>query len=455
MKVKKYSAESLRAALRLARIELGSDATLIDSKELEDGDTPRFEATFAVHSEEVGRLGDNRTPDGRHWRSYVPPQLNAADNPGALEAAPRASARSSRLSDAADGGGSAAAPAMALEQVAAELTESPPDSAAIENDRSEGREGRRTLQFPQTRPQREGDPSLQAILVQLRALHSAVEELRKSAQPVSKSKPESTSPTPAQQALQSLLAKGLDPETWPDLEELLEREAERNGNALELTAWLRAQVSARWNIAPGLGAGSDSLAVAAFIGPSGAGKTSSLLKLAVQQGLRRQRSAHLILADPIRWGSAEALGAQAESAGALLTVAQGPDDLGRKLERIRNDSADNSIILIDTPSYGPSESTRAADMAAALLDAGGIETHLTLNASVGDAELRRAAEGAVLFAPSRLLFTHLDVSTRPGAIWNESSRSSLPISFLGTGPKTPEDLRTANPGRLTNLLFSR
>ena len=288
----------------------------------------------------------------------------------------------------------------------------------------------------------QNDPGLKAILIQLRALQAAVDALRRAEGAVEPA-------SGVRQTLNLLQETGLDLDSWPTLKDGLEREAARGRNAFELAAWVRTQVSAGWKTAPGLGD------VAAFVGPSGSGKTSSLLKLAVQLGLRRKRPAHLLLADPVRWGSAEALGAQAESAGAVLTVAWGPEDLPRKIKRIRDEGPAEALILIDTPSYAPSEKARAADLAAALEEAGGVETHLTLSAAVGEREMRRAVESAKVFLPSRLLFTHLDVASRPGALWNESSRSGLPISFLGTGPKTPDDLRAANPGRLTNLLFSR
>lgn len=431
MKLKKYTADSLRAALRLARIELGADATLVDSKEASAGDGPRFEATFAVGQDSAGALGDNRMPDGRHWRSYVPPEIREEEASNIVEVRPQAAA-------VAEDSGSAAAPARALEQVAAEL------QATIEEGRAE------PPPAAETAP-RQPDPNLKAILIQLRALQSSVEALRRLDRPSERAAP----PSAVRQALQLLLGAGLDLATWPRIGELIEAEADRGRNSFELAAWLRAQLSAGWNIAPSLRADDGSPLVAAFVGPSGAGKTSSLLKLAVQQGLRCNRNTHLVLADPVRWGSAEALGAQAESAGALLTVARGPDDLTKQLERARAESPADGLILIDTPSYAPSETSRAEDLAAALAEAEGVETHLTLSAAMGAAELRRAVECSTRFSPSRLLFTHVDVALQPGVIWNESSRCGLPISFLGTGPKTPEDLRPANAGRLTNLLFSR
>ncbi|MBI1354525.1 MAG: hypothetical protein GC160_09270 [Acidobacteria bacterium] len=427
MQLKTYSADSLRAALRLARVELGADATLVDSKEADGDSGPRYVATFAVQAE-TEKAERRRTPDGRHWRTFVPPEVRTRpEEQPALEAAP-APAPGAGLGSGAT---AAAAPARALEAAVADAQ--PAEPPPVEH-----------------RAYAPEQPALRGIVIQLRALQSAVDALRRT----EAFEPRAAEPSSAvEQALARLQRAGFDLETWPRLRTELQQEAQAGRNAFELVEWLRRQVSARWNTAASLGA-LDRPTVTALVGPSGAGKTSSLLKLAVQYGLRRNRLTHLLLADPIRWGSAEAMGAQAEAAGALLTVARGPEQLCDRLERVLEAAEPDELVLIDTPGYGPSEASRAADMAAALAQANVVDVHLTLNAAQGDGELRRAVEAAAVFQPRRLIFTHLDVTTRPGAVWNESSRSGLPISFLGTGPRTPDDLRAANAGRLTNLLFA-
>src|SRR5690606_37841074 len=133
----------------------------------------------------------NRLPDGRHWRSYIPPRLEAGSAAGRGQ------------------GGAAAAPARALEQPALLQT----------------------------------DPGLKAILIQLRALQSAVDALRRANGTV---EPASS----VRQTLNLLQATGLDLDSWPTLREGLEREAARGRNAFELAAWARAQVSAGWKTAP-------------------------------------------------------------------------------------------------------------------------------------------------------------------------------------------------------------
>jgi flagellar biosynthesis protein FlhF len=57
------------------------------------------------------------------------------------------------------------------------------------------------------------------------------------------------------------------------------------------------------------------------------------------------------------------------------------------------------------------------------------------------------------FAPAKLLFTRLDETDSYGAILNEPVRTGLPVSFLGTGPRIPEDFELATKDRIADLLL--
>jgi len=58
-----------------------------------------------------------------------------------------------------------------------------------------------------------------------------------------------------------------------------------------------------------------------------------------------------------------------------------------------------------------------------------------------------------IFGPAKLLFTRLDETRSYGAIFNESIRTGLPVSFLGVGSRVPDDLEPATQDRLIDLLL--
>jgi flagellar biosynthesis protein FlhF len=57
-----------------------------------------------------------------------------------------------------------------------------------------------------------------------------------------------------------------------------------------------------------------------------------------------------------------------------------------------------------------------------------------------------------VFGPAKLLFTRLDETSSYGSILNESVRTGLPISFLGTGPRVPDDVEPATQDRIVDFL---
>ena len=254
MQLKTYSAESLRAALRLARVELGGDATLVGSQETNGDGATRYTATFAVHNERNPPASRPSSPSAGHRRTFVPPEAGP-DEP---------------ILRRADGTGAAVAAAPAPAPLPAAAEGRAPERAAPERADAEG-------------------PALRAIVIQLRALHAAVDSLRRAEPPAGaggSGLAPGSAPTAAQQALERLVNAGMDLETWPGLRRALQEEASAGRSSFELVEWLRRQISQRWLAAPTLGSG-EGPAVAALVGPSGSGKTSSILKLAVQYGQRR------------------------------------------------------------------------------------------------------------------------------------------------------------------------
>jgi flagellar biosynthesis protein FlhF len=57
------------------------------------------------------------------------------------------------------------------------------------------------------------------------------------------------------------------------------------------------------------------------------------------------------------------------------------------------------------------------------------------------------------FNPAKLIFTRIDETSSYGAILNESARTGLPVSFLGTGTGIPDDLEPPTKDRIIDLLL--
>jgi flagellar biosynthesis protein FlhF len=200
---------------------------------------------------------------------------------------------------------------------------------------------------------------------------------------------------------------------------------------------------------PHLGRWGNSHSVAALVGPPGAGKTTTLIKLAARYGIAARRPVQILSADVQRIAAADQLRSMCLLLGIGCEVAETPVALAQLLDEYRG----KSLVLIDTPGFAAREMDDAADLADLLASRSEIDTHLVLPASLKPSDLRRTAQRFEMFQPSKLLFTRLDETSRFGALVSESARRQWPISFLTSGQQIPDDLEEATTERLTTLVL--
>ena len=215
-----------------------------------------------------------------------------------------------------------------------------------------------------------------------------------------------------------------------------------------LEAAIRLEIEKRILVNPTLGP-EGSPRVAALVGPPGAGKTTTIAKLAVQHGLTARRPVQLLSMDDYRVAGADQLRSYAAILGAGF---QSLDTVGALAQALAEYQG-KGLILIDTPGYGPRDIDRAAELAAFLSTHPGISTHLVLTATMKSADLTHVAERFDIFRPASLLFTRLDETDSFGTAFSVAVGRGKPISFLGTGQVIPEDLAPATRDRILGLLW--
>lgn len=198
-----------------------------------------------------------------------------------------------------------------------------------------------------------------------------------------------------------------------------------------------------FHTAPGLGR------QVALVGPPGSGKTTTLVNLAARYGVARRRPTQILTADVNRIAAADQLRTLAAILGIPCDVTDTPLILARQLELYSS----KELVLIDTPGFGFREMEDASELAIFLATQPEMETHLVLSASMKPSDMSRVLDSYAVFRPSKLIFTHLDETARYGALVSEASRRDLPISFLCTGQRIPDELEEATVQRLTDLVL--
>jgi flagellar biosynthesis protein FlhF len=182
----------------------------------------------------------------------------------------------------------------------------------------------------------------------------------------------------------------------------------------------------------------------ALVGPTGAGKTISLAKLAARAKIGGVRPEILDL-DGTGLGTPAPLEAFATILGIPYCLAL----TGEEVAAARARSTVPDLTLIDTPGLVPGDHTALARLGTLLRGVRPDEVHLVLSATTKIADAMAAVRAFSVLAPTHLLFTRLDETTSCGSILSVGVESGLPISFLGNGREIPTDLVQATPSELT------
>jgi flagellar biosynthesis protein FlhF len=194
--------------------------------------------------------------------------------------------------------------------------------------------------------------------------------------------------------------------------------------------------------------------VFALMGPTGVGKTTTTAKLAARCVMRFGASkVALLTTDSYRIGGHEQLRIFGKILGVSVHAVKDSADLQLALSELRN----KHIVLIDT--IGMSQRDRlVSDQIAMLCRAGQpVQRLLLLNAtSHGDTlnEVVQAYQNAPDQQPlAGCILTKLDEATNLGSVLDTVIRYKLPVHYVSTGQKVPENLYVATKKFLIKSAF--
>jgi flagellar biosynthesis protein FlhF len=192
-------------------------------------------------------------------------------------------------------------------------------------------------------------------------------------------------------------------------------------------------------VAPQLGIDGNAGGVVALVGPTGAGKTTTLMKL-VASDIVAGRPLRLLSLDTSRVAGQMQLQSFASNLG--ISFATVPSIHG--LPALVAEARKKELVLIDTPGYSGSDS-RSAELAAGVLGrCGNVDVHVVAPGYMKGTDLRRSLQRYQMFQPTKLLVTKLDETQFLGSAFSEAAHAGLGISFLTHGPAVPEDIRAVS-----------
>lgn len=376
MRMKRYLASDMRAALRQIRIEQGPDAVILSTRQLDDG----VEVCAAV---------DAAAADGA---SLLVARGHAATAPAAATPVTPPAAASSAFA-------TASAP--------------PPVSPAAMT---------------------AADPAAATVQEELRGLRRLLEQQFAALawNDYTRREPEKA------QALIELAELGLGRDIALEIVAGLPAGADAGSAQRPHLALLarRLQTAA----VPGADGGRIAL-----VGPSGAGKTTTLAKLAARWVLEHEPESLVLMSiDDERIGSGEQLRVLGRLLGVAVEIVASPAELAWQIAS----RAHARLILVDTPGLAARAEDATAGIEALRAAVPELELVAVLPASAQAVVLEDCARRLRALDPASVILTRVDEAASLGGALSALLRSRLPVSLVADGPRIPEDLRPARSHQL-------
>lgn len=280
-------------------------------------------------------------------------------------------------------------------------------------------------------------------------------------------------------AFQSIRGRGVDNETWDELEETLLRADLGIGLTTSLIEPLRAQAKSQQLRTPDdvINALREAMTaklvhtdrslhldaaekpnVWLFVGVNGVGKTTTIGKVGAAQAAAG-RSVLMAAGDTFRAAAAEQLQVWAERSGAsFVRGAEGGDPASVVFDGIQSAAAKGiDLVLGDTAGRLQNKSNlmeelrkvrRVADKAPGTVN----EVLLVIDATTGQNGLSQAREFAAATDVTGVVLTKLDGSAKGGIVFAIETELGIPVKLVGVG-ETISDLVPFDPAEFVTALF--
>ena len=185
--------------------------------------------------------------------------------------------------------------------------------------------------------------------------------------------------------------------------------------------------------------------VIAVVGPTGAGKTTTIAKLAARWCMQHgSEDLALVSTDAYRIGARDQLRTYARILDTPLHAANSGKELAQVLARLKS----KRLILIDTAGIGPRDLRLTEQLDALQLGAARARVLLALPAQGEGHALDSMVRAFARVSPAACILTKVDEAVSLGAVISTTLRHKLKIAYLCDGQRVPEDLHAAHQRRL-------
>jgi flagellar biosynthesis protein FlhF len=185
-----------------------------------------------------------------------------------------------------------------------------------------------------------------------------------------------------------------------------------------------------------------------LLGPQGAGKTTTIAKIAAQYVLTHGRSGIAILTtDAARVGAQEQLRAYGRILQIPVHVASDPDEAIKTYRLLRK----KNLVLIDTAGISFRDKQGISELNQLISGMHDVQVFLTLTADSENYVQSEIIDAYSSFNVQGAVLTRIDEAMRLGGAMSNLIQHRLPLVWCANGPRVPQNLSAADAGKLVNM----
>jgi fused signal recognition particle receptor len=195
-------------------------------------------------------------------------------------------------------------------------------------------------------------------------------------------------------------------------------------------------------------------------GVNGAGKTTSIAKLAWMLKTQYGKKVMLAAGDTFRAAAVEQLSIWADrNAVEIVKHKQGADPAAVAYDACEAAKSRNiDVLIVDTAGrlhtqqHLMRELSKIRDVVTRRIEGAPHEVLLVLDATTGQNAIRQAEHFRQAVEVTGLILAKLDGTAKGGVVLSIRDQLKLPVKFIGLG-ETPQDIETFDPTRFVHALF--
>jgi len=180
--------------------------------------------------------------------------------------------------------------------------------------------------------------------------------------------------------------------------------------------------------------------VVVLIGPTGVGKTTTIMKLAAHPDVYGRKNVAIATTDIYRIAATEPLKAFSKIVSIPVIEIKDPQNANLANEELK----DMDVILVDMAGRGPIFPNYIQELQSYLLSIKPTDTLLVLSATADLEDLNYSAGLYLSLNPTGIIFTKVDETFRPGKIVSMIQEIGLPVAYISNGQSIPNDIVVGN-----------